>query len=163
MEQRMLIVMFNGNDVPDKTVISIQKLISEGCVAHPDDVKLYTLDEDDLAKIVAKSILSKHSCTKQEEFEGDRTIKVLVTRYPVRDRLNFTMRLSIDLHDIRERMLHGKAIEDDVHFVKKLANLFKIGYYNPKKAISLGFDEDVKNITLKIYNKFFDEEGEPLR
>lgn len=162
MEQRMLVVMFTGNNVPDDVVINVQKMISEQCFAHPDDVKIYALSENDLAKIIAKDIFKRHSTPETETLEGDNTIKMLSEKYRLKDKPGLAIALSIDLHNIYNRMIHGKNIEEDNEFINKLKNLVTVGMYHRSSANKYGYIGDTADIISKVYFKFFDKNGNPL-
>lgn len=162
MEQRMLVVMFTGNNVPDDVVINVQKMISEQCFAHPDDVKIYALSENDLAKIIAKDIFKRHSKPKTGALEGDNTIKMLSEKYHLKDKPGLAIALSIDLHNIYNRMIHGKNIEEDNEFINKLKNLVTVGMYHESSANKYGYVGDTADIISKVYFKFFDKNGNPL-
>ena len=162
MEQRMLVVMFTGNNVPDDVVINVQKMISEQCFAHPDDVKIYAHSENDLAKIIAKDIFKRHSMPETETLEGDNTIKMLSEKYRLKDKPGLAIALSIDLHNIYNRMIHGKNIEEDNEFINKLKNLVTVGMYHRSSANKYGYVGDTADIISKVYFKFFDKNGNPL-
>ncbi len=162
MEQRMLIALFTGNNIPDDLVLSVQKMISNQCFAHPDDVKIYALNENDLAKIIAKDIFKRHSKPKTGALEGDNTIKMLSEKYHLKDKSDLAIALSIDLHNIYNRMIHGKNIEEDDEFINKLKNLITIGMYHESSANKYGYAGDTANIISKVYFKLFDKNGNPL-
>lgn len=162
MEQRMLVVMFNGNNIPDDLVLSVQKIVSNQCFAHPDDVKVYALSENDLAKIIAKDIFKRHSMPETETLEGDNTIKMLSEKYRLKDKPGLAIALSIDLHNIYNRMIHGKNIEEDNEFINKLKNLVTVGMYHKSSANKYGYVGDTADIISKVYFKFFDKNGNPL-
>lgn len=162
MEQRMLVVMFNGNNIPDDLVLSVQKMVSNQCFAHPDDIKIYALSENDLAKIIAKDIFKRYSAPESDTLEGDNTIKMLSEKYRLKDKSDLAVALSIDLHNIYNRMIHGKNIEEDNEFINKLKNLITIGMYHESSANKYGYVGDTANIISKVYFKFFDKDGNPL-
>ena len=57
----MLIVVFNGNELPDEALAKVNAIVAKSGFAHPDDIVIHTLNEKDLAKIVAKQIIAEHS------------------------------------------------------------------------------------------------------
>lgn len=161
MEQRMLVVVFNGNELPDEALVKINGIIAKNAFAHPDDVIMHTLDEKQLAKLVAKQIISEHTPQHQKELGGDRIIKAIAKKYDLNNKVTLTIQLTSDLLSISERIRHGKAITWDNEFVNMLKSLIQHGYYHSDIASRYGYIDDVKDIISQIYYKFFDENGKP--
>lgn len=160
MEQRMLIVVFNGNELPDKSIVDIHNIIAKTAFAHPDDVMIHTINEEQLAKLVAKQIINEHSNSKpSREMLGDRTIKALAKKYDMNNKMSVIIQLTSDLAGIYERTKHGKNIQSDNDFVNLLNSLIRHKHYHSETATRYGYDDEISNIISKIYYKFFDENG----
>ena len=66
MEQQAIVILFTGNSLPDETSGKLCSVLSKDTFAHPEDVKIYTFDEDNLAKLIAEKITKVHTpkCTE---------------------------------------------------------------------------------------------------
>lgn len=161
MEQRMLIVVFNGNELPDEALAKINAVVAKHGFAHPDDIIMHALDEKQLAKLVAKQIISEHTPQHQKELGGDRIIKAIAKKYDLNNKVTLTIQLTSDLFSISERIKHGKTIACDNEFVNMLKSLIQYGYYHSDIASRYGYKDETKDIISQVYYKFFDENGRP--
>lgn len=164
MEQRMLIVVFNGNELPDEALAKVNAIVAKSGFAHPDDIVIHTLNEKDLAKIVAKQIIAEYSSNAPmpQTLTGDETIKMLSRKYQLSNNTSLAIQLTIDLQNIHDRMIHGKAIEADNIFVGKICNLVHSSWFHEECARKFGYVGETPNIVKQIYIKFFDKNGRPI-
>lgn len=55
MESRALVVLFNGNEVPDNIVERISKEISTWCETDIEKISIFSLSADDITKVIVKN------------------------------------------------------------------------------------------------------------
>ena len=157
--QMMLVVMFQGNELPREVLLEIQKLISRHNCG--EDISMYSLNETDLAKLVAKSIFNEHCKPKpvQQKLSGDDVIKEISTVFDLSNPVNLAIQFSSFITDVHLRYVMGKMTYEDCELVRKLVQLLTIGFYHEEVAKKYHYDDQSKSIISKIFFKFFDEKG----
>lgn len=159
MEQRALVILFTGNEVQDGTMAKICQIISQSAFSHPEDVRMYTFDEDNLAKLLAKNIMHDHSKKPTKVRNVESAVAMLSKEFPIGNNVALTVHLGRAIPEIYGRIKYGKAIQHDVDTVENIKLILKDNTDTFDIIKSLGGNQETVKVIRKIFNTYFDEKG----
>ena len=160
MEQQALVILFVGNRPSDETVLNIQSALTKGTFSHPDDVKIFAIREEDLAKMIAKEIMKQHSYPiSKEDVTVAEAAKTLAKEYPFSDDTAFVIHFGRNIPEIYGRMKYGKAIQHDVNVIKNIKIILNNNTLGTIAIKNNGGTDNTINIIRRIFNNYFDEKG----
>lgn len=159
MEQRALVILFTGNEVQDGTMAKICQIISQSAFSHPEDVRMYTFDEDNLAKLLAKNIMHDHSKKPTKVKNVESAVTMLSKEFPIGNNVALTVHLGRAIPEIYGRIKYGKAIQHDVDTVENIKLILKDNTDTFNIIKSLGGNQETIKVIRKIFNTYFDEKG----
>lgn len=157
MEQQAIVILFTGNSLPDETSGKLCNVIAKDTFAHPEDVKMYTFDEGNLAKLIAEKIMKAHTPTCNESTTD--AAKILAKEFPIDNKVAFAIHFGRIMPEIYARIKYGKAIQHDVDTVERIKIILKNGVTGRFAVERQGGDKETIEIIRKIFNNYFDEEG----
>lgn len=159
MEQRAVVILFTGNEVQEGTLAKICQIISQSAFSHPEDVQISTFDEDDLAKLLAKSIVHNHSKKPTTAKNTESAVTMLSKEFPIGNNVALTIHLGRAIPEIYGRIKYGKAIQHDVDTVENIKLILKDDANTFNIIKSLGGNQETIKVIRKIFNTYFDEKG----
>lgn len=160
MEQRALVILFNGNDISDEQVGKICGIISKYAITHPEDVIIKKFEEDDLAKLLAKTIIAQHSHCKNEDRVNSllHAAQMISKEFPIQDDIATVISFGRSIPEIYGRIKYGKAIQHDIDTIENIKSILNnVG--GTAALIKFNGTKETKNIIRKIFYNYFDEEG----
>lgn len=160
MENRALVVLFNGNNIPDNVINRIVREISTWCQADAEKTSVYTLDEKDITQTIIRSISSNNDAVEKckpcdDAIETIGNIINLDCSIPL-----FAINLSTNLMATLDR---GKTIgytKKDKKFLDAFKTLGQGGPRNTDHAKKWFYTKEKDTALREIYNRIFDENGE---
>lgn len=160
MEQRALVILFNGNDIPDEQVGKICGIISKCAIAHPEDIKMMKFGEDDLAKLLAKTIIVQHSHCKNEDHVNNllHAAQMISKEFPIEDDIATVVSFGRSIPEIYGRIKYGKAIQHDIDTIENI-KLILNNVGGTAALVKFNGTKETKNIIRKIFYNYFDEKG----
>lgn len=166
MEQQALVILFIGNELKDETAAKLCESISKDTFAHPEDVRMYKFDEENLAKMLAKQITLDHSAIpiSQQPVESklrmiNTAAKALSKEFPLSDDTALVIHFGRNIPEIYGRIKYGKAIQHDVDTVNNIKILLDNENLGRKAVLIHRGTNNTLNIIGKIFNNYFDEKG----
>lgn len=157
MEQQAIVILFTGNSLPDETSGKLCSVLSKDTFAHPEDVKIYTFDEDNLAKLIAEKITKVHTPKCTESTTEAATI--LSKEFPLNNNVAFAIHFGRIMPEIYARIKYGKAIQHDIDTVERIKVILDNGVTGRFAIERQGGDKETIEIIRKIFNNYFDEKG----
>lgn len=160
MENRALIVLFNGDEIPDNIISRISKEISTWCQADIEKITPYTLNEAELVKLIAKNTIKFENDAENKCKRCDDAIKILSESIDINTSIPlFAINLSTKLMAVLDRKKTIGLTESDIKFFDAFKTLGNGGprttaiseRYHYTKAMDIALRE--------IYNRIFDENG----
>lgn len=160
MEQRALVILFNGNEIPDEQIGKICGIISKCAIAHPEDVKMMKFGEDELAKLLAKTIIVQHSHCKNEGHADSllHAAQMISKEFPIEDDIATVVSFGRSIPEIYGRIKYGKAIQHDIDTIENI-KLILNNVGGTTALIKFNGTKETKNIIRKIFYNYFDEKG----
>lgn len=158
MEQRALVILYTGNDLTDNALEKICKTVSQTAFAHPQDVSMYCLNQEDLAKLIARQIMKDHTPVEQKS-SFKKAVDMLSKEYPLNNDVALTIHLGRTIPEIYGRIKYGKAIQHDVDTVNNIRLLITNSIYDADVAKEYHLTKNTVRIVNTIFNTFFDEKG----
>lgn len=160
MENRALVVLFNGDEVPKNIIERISKEISTWCSIDIEKMAIYTLSESDLVKtIIEKTYIKEDAAEKCKTC--DNAIKVLAAEIDINTTVTaFVVNLSTKLMRILDRERTLGLTERDKTLIKAL-NVLRVGGPCSKRVCNkYSYTREIDNALREICNRIFDENGE---
>ena len=160
MENRAVVVLFNGEKVPDNIIERISKEISTWCRANIEKMAIYTLSENDLVKtIIGKTYTQEDAAEKCKTC--DNAIKVLANDVGINTTVTaFVVNLSTKLMRILDRKRTLGLTERDKALIKAL-NILKVGGPRSERVCDrYSYTKEIDKALREICNRIFDENGE---
>lgn len=160
MENRALVVLFNGDEVPNNIIERISKEISTWCSANIEKMTIYTLNESDLVKtIIGKTYIKEDVAEKCKTC--DNAIKVLANDVGINTTVTaFVVNLSTKLMRILDRKRTIGLTERDKALIKAL-NILKVGGPRSERVCDkYSYTKEIDKALREICNRIFDENGE---
>lgn len=160
MENRALVVLFNGDEIPNNIIERISKEISTWCSTDIEKMTIYTLNESDLVKtIIGKTYIKENAAEKCKAC--DNAIKVLAAETNINTTVTaFVVNLSTKLMRILDRERTQGLTERDKTFIKAL-NVLRVGGPCSKRVCDkYYYTREIDNALREVCNRIFDENGE---
>ena len=160
MENRALVVLFDGNEVPNKIVERISKEISTWCRADIEKISIYTLSEND----IVKTIIGNHYASEKDAAEKcktyDNAIKTLASIIDLNTSIPaFAVNLSTTLIRILNRERTIGLTERDTVLLTAL-NVLRVGGPRSEEVCEkYCYTKEVDKVLRQICNRIFDENG----
>lgn len=159
-ENRALVVMFHGNEVPENIIGRISKEIATWCEANIEKLSIYTLNEKELTKLIVKQTLKvDDSDTKCQHC--NKAIKVLneeinlKTISPQLFAIKITTFVMSSLYKLNVNALTDK----DKEVLKAFKILGKGGPRSTSVAEAFGYTKEFDEIIRSLYDRLFDKNG----
>lgn len=157
MEQQAIVILFTGNSLPDETSGKLCSVLSKDTFAHPEDVKIYTFDKDNLAKLIAEKITKVHTPKCTENTTEAATI--LSKEFPLNNNVALAIHFGRIMPEIYARIKYGKAIQHDIDTIDRIKIILDNGVTGRFAIERQGGDKETIEIIRKIFNNYFDEKG----
>lgn len=158
MENRAVVVLFNGEKVPDNIIERISKEISTWCGADIEKITVYAMSEED----IVKTVIGK--CYTQDDRKCktcDNAIKVLAAAVDIDTTVTaFVVNLSTKLMRILDRKKSLGLTERDQALLKAL-NILRVGGPRSERVCKeYSYTKEIDKALREICNRIFDENGE---
>lgn len=160
MENRALVVLFDGDEVPNNIVERISKEISTWCRADIEKISIYTLSEND----IVKTIIGNHYASEKDAAEKcktcDNAIKTLASMIDLNTSIPaFVVNLSTTLMRILNRERTIGLTERDTVLLTAL-NVLRVGGPRSEEVCEkYCYTKEVDKVLRQICNRIFDENG----
>lgn len=159
MENRAMVVLFNGNSIPNNIVSRITREISTWCEADIEKISVYELDENDITKILISKVASKNDAVEKckpcdDAIETISSIIDMNCSVPL-----FAINLSTRLMSVLDRSKTIGCTKNDKHFLEAFKILGQGGPRNTKHAEAWAYTKEKDAALREIYKRIFDENG----
>lgn len=158
-ENRVLVIMFQGNEVPDNVLSRITTEISTWAEANVEGVEIYALGSDELAKLVVPAILHRNDaafkCKKCDDAIKELSGFVTLTDSP----MLFTINLSTYITQVLQRRKESCLTKRDERLLEAIKILGQGGPRTTSLCEMYGYTKEIDSIVRQIYNRVFDNYG----
>ena len=158
-ENRVLVIMFQGNEVPDNVLSRITTEISTWAEANVEGVEIYALGSDELAKLVVPAILHRNDaafkCKKCDNAIKELSGFVTLTDSP----MLFTINLSTYITQVLQRRKESCLTKRDERLLEAIKILGQGGPRTTSLCEMYGYTKEIDSIVRQIYNRVFDNYG----
>lgn len=158
-ENRVLVIMFQGNEVPDNVLSRITTEISTWAEANIEGVEIYALGSDELAKLVVPAILHRNDaafkCKKCDDAIKELSGFVTLTDSP----MLFTINLSTYITQVLQRRKESCLTKRDERLLEAIKILGQGGPRTTSLCEMYGYTKETDSIVRQIYNRVFDNYG----
>lgn len=158
-ENRVLVIMFQGNEVPDNVLSRITTEISTWAEANVEGVEIYALGSDELAKLVVPAILHRNDaafkCKKCDDAIKELSGFVTLTDSP----MLFTINLSTYITQVLQRRKESCLTKRDERLLEAIKILGQGGPRTTSLCETYGYTKEIDSIVRQIYNRVFDNYG----
>lgn len=160
MEKRAVIIVFDGDEPSEYAITHIQKEIVSDCLANPEHISIYTLNEKDIVNAMSKSLISADYITKCEN--GNKAIELLNDEFEFKTEPttgSFCVAVSLRVMHILDRENTQLATERDKKIKEAIIMLGRGCIYDTKYALSLGYTSEFNKVIRDVYKRIFNEDG----
>lgn len=162
MENRALVVLFNGNNIPDNIISRIVKEITTRCQADVETTSVYTLNENDIAKTLISNVVnksnnddSKFKCKPCDDaIENLAKIVNIDCSVPL-----FAINLSTRLMTALDRSKTIGCTKNDKILFESFKTLGQGGPRTTSHAENYFYTKEKDEALREIYKRIFDENG----
>lgn len=160
MENRALVVLFNGEKIPDNVIERISKEISTWCRANIEEITVYAMSENDIVKTLIEKYAHREDVVEKCK-TCDNAIKVLASMIDLNTTIPaFAINLSTTLMRILSRERTIGLTERDKTLLKAL-NILKIGGPRSEEVSNKYFyTKEIDKTLREICRRILDENGE---
>lgn len=160
MENRALVVLFNGNEVPNNIIERISKEISTWCETDIEKISIFALSADDITKVIVKNYYVPKEDAAEKCKTCDNAIKVLAGVIDLNTTITaFAVNLSTMLIRILDRERTLGLTERDKIFIKAL-NILRVGGPRSERVSKeYSYTKEIDKALREICNRIFDENG----
>lgn len=161
MENRALVVLFNGNEVPNNIIERISKEISTWCETDIEKISIFALSADDITKVIVKNYYAPEEDAAEKCKTCDNAIKVLANNIDINTTVTaFVVNLSTKLMCILDRKRTLGLTERDKALIKAL-NVLRVGGPRSERVCDrYSYTKEIDKALREICNRIFDENGE---
>lgn len=163
MEKRAVVILYEGNSIPDNVVGRITREIVTWCQSK-DDVQVYTMNEQDIVKLLAKTVIVKDTeDATLKTTNGDIAIATIAKQFPdsIKEEggMSFMVDLSIRMMEILDRRKNCALTLKDEKLIDAMRIVGPGCIYSTEKARKLGFTKDKYTAVATIYRRIFNNDG----
>lgn len=161
MENRALVVLFNGDEVPNNVIERISKEISTWCSTNIEKMSIFSLSADDITKVIIKNYYVPEKDAAEKCKTCDDAIKVLAVAVDIDTTVTaFVVNLSTKLMRILDREKSLGLTERDKALLKAL-NILRVGGPRSERVCKeYSYTKEIDKALREICNRIFDENGE---
>lgn len=163
MENRALVVLFNGNNIPDNVVSRIVKEITTWCQADVEKTSVYTLNEKDITKTLVSNIANKSNVDADSFYKCKRCNDAIedlagIINIDCSTSL-FAINLSTRLMSALNRSKTIGCTSADKKFIEAFKILGQGGPRGTDHAEKWFYTKEKDKALREIYKRIFDENG----
>lgn len=161
MENRALVVLFNGDEVPNNIVERISKEISTWCRTDIEKISIYGLSENDIVKTIIGNYYAPEKDAAEKCKACDNAIKVLADAVDINTTVTaFVVNLSTKLMRVLDRDRTLGLTERDKTLIKALNVLRAGGPRSERVCNEYSYTKEIDRALREICNRIFDKNGE---
>lgn len=158
-ENRVLVIMFQGNEVPENVLSRITREISTWAEANVEGVEIYALDSKELAKLIIPAVVHHNDatfkCKKCDDAIKELSEFVTIAEQP----MLFTINLSTLITQVLQRRMESRLTDRDKRLLEAIKILGQGGPRTTSLCEMYGYTKEIDSIVRQIYNRVFDNYG----
>ena len=158
-ENRVLVIMFQGNEVPENVLSRITTEISTWAEANVEGIEIYALDSNELAKLIVPAVVHRNDaafkCKKCDDAIKELSRFVTLTDSP----MLFTINLSTYVTQVLQRKKESCLTDRDKRLLEAIKILGQGGPRTTSLCEMCGYTKEIDSIVRQIYNRVFDNYG----
>lgn len=163
MEKRAVVILYEGNDIPENVVERIMRELATWSQAK-DDIQVYKMNEQDIVKLLAKTVIVKDTeDATLKTANGDIAIAVIAKQFPdsIKEEgsMSFMVDLSIRMMEILDKRKNSTLTPNDARLIEAMRIIGPGCIYSTNKARKLGFTKDKYLAVTTIYRRIFNNDG----
>ena len=158
-ENRALVVLFHGNEIPNNVMERISKEISTWAEANIENIEMYTLNSNELAKLIIPAVVHHNDAKTKCKACDDAIVKL--SKYVSFKELPviFTINISTAVAQALQRINESREVEDDKQLLEAIKILGQGGPRTTKLCNDYCYTSEIDRIIRQIYNRIFDKYG----